>query len=184
MSPIQTLTNLAQTRSSQASLNDSTHSAPTTVTLRGPDMDELLRDHAERRLAESNLRLPFRARLNGRDIEDSSEIERLNEVLNEEQIRAILTNVSNSTSNSEILSTILNNLSESTVNRLQVVLDQPVITIDSVAPFLNLFLYANVGIGDLNLTTTYLANIISEMNANITVLNLEEIQNSAHQRLE
>ena len=186
MSPIQTLTDLVQTQSSQASLNGSAHSVPTTVTvtLRGPDMNEILRDHAESRLAPGNLRLPFRIQLNGRTIEDSSEIERLNEVLNEEQIRAILTNVSNSTSDSEILSTILNNLSESTVNGLQAVLNQPVITIDSVAPFLNVFLYANVGIGDLNLTTTYLANIISEMNANIIVPNFEEIQNSAHQRLE
>jgi hypothetical protein len=165
----------AEDRSTQTSLSQSEV---------GFNINEGFREIVNERLTTEDFRLPYRRNLNDDEIWDSGEIENLNSVLDINTIRMILTGITENTYDSNILRTILFNLSDNSRERIASILNQPTTSIETYTPILNLLLYANTGIGDLNLAAANLSALITDISFNIEIPNFEENLEEAARRVD
>lgn len=131
-----------------------------------------LREAARTRLANQEYRLPF---LNDFGISDFRVIETLNSTLRAEDIRNILTDIVNNTRNYGTVRMIIDNLPPNISTHIIEMSNSPVHTRTNYTEFLNLLMYANVGIGDLNAAAETIFGIINNIELNGPIALTEEV---------
>ena len=184
LTDIQTLV-LRERLTEEASTQTSLSEFPNTSNLKGS-----LRELARLRLENGETNLPLRPNLEGNKITDAQDFRNLNDNLNEETRLDILNSIANDEYRSDLLRVILSSLSSDTLISLNNTLREPINTLETYTPFLNIIMYGNIGLNDFNIATANLLNLIIDLqtpveppvlNVEQTVANIEE-RNSTENR--
>lgn len=184
LTDIQTLV-LRERLTEEVSTQTSLSEFPNTSNLKGS-----LRELARLRLENGETNLPLRPNLEGNKIADAQDFRNLNDNLNEETRLDILNSIANDEYRSDLLRVILSNLSSDTLISLNNTLREPINTLETYTPFLNIIMYGNIGLNDFNIATANLLNLIIDLqtpveppvlNVEQTVANIEE-RNSTENR--
>jgi hypothetical protein len=184
LTDIQTLV-LRERLTEEASTQTSLSEFPNTSNLKGS-----LRELARLRLENGETNLPLRPNLEGNKIADAQDFRNLNDNLNEETRLDILNSIANDEYRSDLLRVILSSLSSDTLISLNNTLREPINTLETYTPFLNIIMYGNIGLNDFNIATANLLNLIIDLqtpveppvlNVEQTVANIEE-RNSTENR--
>ena len=184
LTDIQTLV-LRERLTEEASTQTSLSEFPNTSNLKGS-----LRELARLRLENGETNLPLRPNLEGNKIADAQDFRNLNDNLNEETRLDILNSIANDEYRSDLLRVILSSFSSDTLISLNNTLREPINTLETYTPFLNIIMYGNIGLNDFNIATANLLNLIIDLqtpveppvlNVEQTVANIEE-RNSTENR--
>ena len=184
LTDIQTLV-LRERLTEEASTQTSLSEFPNTSNLKGS-----LRELARLRLENGETNLPLRPNLEGNKIADAQDFRNLNDNLNEETRLDILNSIANDEYRSDLLRVNLSSLSSDTLISLNNTLREPINTLETYTPFLNIIMYGNIGLNDFNIATANLLNLIIDLqtpveppvlNVEQTVANIEE-RNSTENR--
>ena len=184
LTDIQTLV-LRERLTEEASTQTSLSEFPNTSNLKGS-----LRELARLRLENGETNLPLRPNLEGNKITDAQDFRNLNDNLNEETRLDILNSIANDEYRSDLLRVILSSFSSDTLISLNNTLREPINTLETYTPFLNIIMYGNIGLNDFNIATANLLNLIIDLqtpveppvlNVEQTVANIEE-RNSTENR--
>ena len=184
LTDIQTLV-LRERLTEEVSTQTSLSEFPNTSNLKGS-----LRELARLRLENGETNLPLRPNLEGNKIADAQDFRNLNDNLNEETRLDILNSIANDEYRSDLLRVNLSSLSSDTLISLNNTLREPINTLETYTPFLNIIMYGNIGLNDFNIATANLLNLIIDLqtpveppvlNVEQTVANIEE-RNSTENR--
>jgi len=184
LTDIQTLV-LRERLTEEACTQTSLSEFPNTSNLKGS-----LRELARLRLENGETNLPLRPNLEGNKITDAQDFRNLNDNLNEETRLDILNSIANDEYRSDLLRVILSSFSSDTLISLNNTLREPINTLETYTPFLNIIMYGNIGLNDFNIATANLLNLIIDLqtpveppvlNVEQTVANIEE-RNSTENR--